>query len=211
MNISVKKMNIGFSSKKGYFFIVLIMFCLGLSFGLYTVKYMGPADKNDLIGYFTSFSKSLKNDPINYGSLLIEVVKKNVIIILPIFLFGLAFFGGPVILIIDLLKGFILGYTFSFIATVFDGKGFGLALISIIPQNLIYIPCIIGLSIISLSMSTESFKRKFFKKKIKEEGLFSEDILKKLGIILIMFIVGILVETYVSPSLIKFVATKFYL
>ena len=53
MNISGKKVNIGFNSRKGYFFIVLIMFCLGLSFGLYTVKYMGPADKNDLINYFT--------------------------------------------------------------------------------------------------------------------------------------------------------------
>lgn len=211
MNIAVKKMNIGFSSRKGYFFIVLIMFCLGLSFGLYTVKYMGPADKNDLISYFTSFTKSLENNPINYGSLLFEVVKKNVIIILPIFLFGLTFFGGPVILIIDLLKGFILGYTFSFIATAFDGKGFGLALISVIPQNLIYIPCIIGLSIIGLSMSTESFKRKFFKKKSKGDSLLSDGIFKKLIIILIMFIAGILVETYISPSLIKFVSTKFYL
>ncbi len=210
MNISVKKMNIGFSSRKGYFFIVLIMFCLGLSFGLYTVKYMGPADKNDLINYFTSFAKSLENDQINYGSLLFEVMKKNVIIILPIFLFGLTFFGGPVILIIDLLKGFILGYTFSFIATAFDGKGFGLALVSVIPQNLIYIPCIIGLSIIGLSISTESFKRRFFKKN-KGNSLLSDGILKKLVIIMTMFIAGIIVETYISPSLIKFVATKFYL
>lgn len=210
MNISIKKMNIGFSSRKGYFFIVLIMFCLGLSFGLYTVKYMGPADKNDLIYYFTSFAKSLENDQINYGSLLFEVVKKNVIIILPIFLFGLTFFGGPVILIIDLLKGFILGYTFSFIATAFDGRGFGLALISIIPQNLIYIPCIIGLSIIGLSMSTESFKRRFFKKN-KGDSLLSDGVFKKLVLILVMFTAGILVETYISPSLIKFVATKFYL
>ena len=119
MNISVKKIDIGFSGGKGYFFIILIMFCLGLSFGLYTVKYMGPADKNDLTNYFTSFTQSLGNNPINYGSLLVEVIKKNIIIILPIFLFGLTFFGGPVIVIIDLLKGFTLGYTFSFIATAF--------------------------------------------------------------------------------------------
>ena len=137
-------------------------------------------------------------------------MKKNVIIILPIFLFGLTFFGGPVILIIDLLKGFILGYTFSFIATAFDGKGFGLALVSVIPQNLIYIPCIIGLSIIGLSISTESFKRRFFKKN-KGNSLLSDGILKKLVIIMTMFIAGIIVETYISPSLIKFVATKFYL
>ena len=95
-------------------------------------------------------------------------------------------------------------------ATVFQGKGFGLAMISIIPQNLIYIPCIIGLSIIGLSMSTESFKRRLFKKN-KGDSLFSEGIVKKLAVIAVLFIAGILVETYISPMLIKFVVTKFYL
>ena len=209
MNISINKMNMGFSGGKGCFFIILIMFCLGLSFGLYTVKYMGPADKNDLVNYFASFTKSLGNNPINYGSLLFEVIKKNILIFLPILLFGLTFFGGPIILIVDLLKGFSLGYTFSFIATAFGGKGIGLAIISVIPQNLFYIPGIIGLSILGLSISTESFKRRFFKKS-KGESLFSDEVLKKLVIILILIIIGILVETYLSPSLIKFVAKKFY-
>lgn len=210
MNIGVKKMDMNLSSGKGYFFIILIMFCLGLSFGLYTVKYMGPADKNDLVSYFMSFTKSLENNPIKYGSLAFEVVKKNIIIILPIFLFGLTFFGGPIILIIDLIKGFTLGYTFSFIATAFEGKGIGLAIISIIPQNLIYIPCIIGLSIIGLSMSTENFKRRFLKKS-KGDSLFSNYLFKKLIIILVLFVIGVLVETYISPNLIKFVAAKFYM
>lgn len=210
MNIRVKKMDMNFSSGKGYFFIILIMFCLGLSFGLYTVKYMGPADKNDLVSYFMSFTKSLENNPINYGNLAFEVIKKNIIIILPIFLFGLTFFGGPIILIIDLIKGFTLGYTFSFIATAFEGKGIGLAIISIIPQNLIYIPCIIGLSIIGLSMSTENFKRRFLKKG-KGDSLFSDYLFKKLIIILGLFVIGVLVETYISPNLIKFVAAKFYM
>lgn len=210
MNILIKKMNISLDSRKSYFFIILIMFCLGLSFGLYTVKYMGPADKNDLISYFTSFTKTLENNPVSYGKLLFEVIKKNIIVILPIFLFSLTFLGGPIILIIDLLKGFTLGYTFSFIATAFDGKGLGLAIASIIPQNLIYIPCIIGMSIIALTMSAESFKRKFFKKS-KGNGKLPDGVLKKFLLLLIIYISGILVETYVSPSLIKFVAVRFYL
>jgi len=205
MNYLLTRLNDTFRDKKAYFFIVLIMFCLGISFGLYTVKYMGSSDKSDLTNYFFSFTNSIENEPINYGNLLFVVIKKNILIILPIFLLGLTFFGAPII-----LKGFTLGYTFSFMVTTFEGKGMGLALVSNIPQNLIYIPCFIALSVISLSMSTEKFKGKFFKHG-KNKDAFFDGVLNKLIIIIILFGIGILVETYVSPSLIKFVTKKFYL
>jgi stage II sporulation protein M len=171
---------------------------------------MGASDKKDLANYFSSFTNSIGSQPINYGNLLYEVIKKNVLIIVPIFILGLTFFGAPIILILDLLKGFTLGYTFSFMITTFDGKGIGLALASVIPQNLIYIPCFIALSVISLSMSTERFKGKFFKH-MKNKDPFLDGVLNKLIVILVMFAIGILIETYISPSLIRFVAKKFYL
>ena len=210
MNYLLTRLNATFRDKKAYFFIVLIMFCLGISFGLYTVKYMGDSDRSDLTNYFLSFTNYIGNEPINYGNLLFEVIKKNILIIVPIFLLGLTFFGAPIILVLDLLKGFTLGYTFSFMVTTFEGKGIGLALVSVIPQNLIYIPCFIALSVISLSMSTERFKGKFFKNG-KNKTFLGDGILNKLIIIIILFVIGILVETYISPSLIKFVAKKFYL
>jgi stage II sporulation protein M len=210
MNYVTTKLNDAFSDKKAYFFIVLIMFCLGISFGLYTVKYMGVSDRNDLTNYFFSFTNSIENQPINYGNLLFEVIKKNIIIIIPIFLLGLTFFGAPFILILDLIKGFTLGYTFSFMVTTFQGKGIGLALVSLIPQNLVYIPCFISLSVISIAMSTEKFKGKFFKRG-KSKDYFLNGVLNKLVVIIILFTIGMLIETYISPSIIKFVAKKFYL
>jgi stage II sporulation protein M len=210
MNYIITKFNDTFKDKKAYFFIVLIMFCLGISFGLYTVKYMGASDRNDLTNYFFSFTNNVENESIDYGRLLFEVIKKNIIIIIPIFVLGLTFFGAPIILILDLVKGYTLGYTFSFVVTTFEGKGLGLALVSIIPQNILYIPCFIALSVISLSMSTEKFKNKYFKNgNIK--SVFFADFLNKLVMIIILLSIGILVETYISPSLIKFVAKKFYL
>lgn len=204
------KLNATFKDKKCYFFIVLIMFCLGISFGLYTVKYMGPSDKNDLLNYFSSFTKSMSDEPIKYGNLLYEVIKKNVIIIIPIVILGLTFFGAPIILILDLLKGFIFGYSFSFVVSSFEGKGIGLALAAIIPQNLIYIPCFIALSVISLAMSTEKFKERFFNTPINK-SIFINGMLYKLSVIMIFFVMGILIESYISPNIIKFVARKFYI
>ena len=208
MNMIMNRFNATIRDSKGYFFIVLIMFCLGISFGLYTVKYMGLADKNDLLNYFSSFTNSIENESINYGNLLFEVIKKNIILIAPIIVLGLTFFGDPIILIIDLLKGFTLGYTFSFVATTFNGKGIGLAIAALIPQNLIYIPCIIVLSIISMGMSTEKFKGRFFKNS-KNKTTVSNGILYKFVLIIVLFTLGMLIETYISPNLIKFVAKRF--
>ena len=208
MNVLISRFNTTLRNSKGYFFIILIMFCLGISFGLYTVKYMGPSDKNDLMNYFSSFTNSIENESINYGNLLFEVIKKNMILILPIIILSMTFFGDPIILIIILLKGFTLSYTFSFITTTFDGKGVGLAIAAIIPQNLIYIPCIILLSVISIGMSTEKFKERFFNSSKNKNTVFN-GVLYKFLIIILLFTLGMLIETYVSPNLIKFVAKRF--
>lgn len=208
MNYIVDKMNVIFKDKKAYFFIVLMMFCLGISFGLYTVKYMGEADRNDLISYLNSFTNSIQGQPINYTELLFEVIKKSLILIIPILIFGMTFFGFPFILTLDLIKGFTLGYTFSFIASSFEDKGLLLGIISILPQNIIYIPCFIALSVICLDISVEKFKEKVFKSS-KAKNISLSDTLNRFIIIIILFILGILIETYVSPSIIKFVVSKF--
>ena len=54
------------------------------------------------------------------------------------------------------------------------------------------------------------FKGKFFKRG-KNKNYFIDGALNKLIIIIILFAIGIFIETYISPSLIKFVAKKFYL
>ena len=94
MNYVVDKVNTIFRDKKAYFFIVLMMFCLGISFGLYTVKYMGESDKNDLMSYLNSFTTSIQGQPINYTQLLFEVIKKSLILFIPIIFLGMTFFGS---------------------------------------------------------------------------------------------------------------------
>ena len=205
----LKKMNEAFRKNKLYYLFILLFFCVGVVLGVYTVKYMDEGDKTNLSNYFTSYINSLLESNTNYGSLFFNVLKKNLLLIVPIFLMSFLFFGAPIVLIIDLIKGFSVGYTFAFLITTYSNSGFMIAFISIIPQNLIYIPAFIILSIISLSFSIEHFKSRFSKKAWN----FKFNIKNHVIVIVLLFIlfgIGSIVETYISPNLIRFVVTKFY-
>ncbi|HCW53796.1 MAG TPA: hypothetical protein DG753_08690 [Clostridium sp.] len=125
-----------------------------------------------------------------------------------IIMFVMKFLRVLIILIFVLLRGFILSYTFSFITISCEGKGVGLAIMAIIPQNLIYIPCIILLSVISIELSTNKFKERFFKSGKNKKNVFNE-VLYKYLLIALLFTLGIFIETYISPNLIKFAVKRF--
>lgn len=211
MKEMAKKIGNAFEEHKIYYLLVLLFFCVGIVLGVCAVKSMNVTDRQDLTSYYTSFVNSIGKKPIDYGILLLDVLKKNILLIVPIIIFSFTFFGAPIILGIDLIKGFTIGYTFTFLLTTFNGKGLGIALSSIIPQNIIYIPCLIALSIIALSLSTTKFKEKFIRKTPIKNLIFYKGGLNIIIILLCIFIIGIVVETYICPNLIKFVLTKFYL
>ena len=79
-----------------------------------------------------------------------------------------------------------------------------LAIASVLPQNLFYIPCFIALSVICLDISSEKFKARFFKVK-KKENISRVELFGILFIIIILFCIGIFIETYVTPSIIRLV------
>lgn len=208
MNI-VNKLNSKFRENKMLYILVLIFFCVGIVLGTYTIKYMNVSDTTELSSYFTGFINSLGVQPVDSKVLLMEVLKKNIVVIILILVSSFTIVGSPIILLVDLVKGFTLGYTFSFLITTFSGKGIWIALASIIPQNLFYIPFLIGISIMSIDMSSMKLKDKFSNKGAKN-NIFSNELLIKLAFLFCLFVLGVIVETFVCPSLIKFIATKFY-
>lgn len=208
MNI-VNKLNSKFRENKILYILVLVFFCVGIVLGTYTIKYMNESYTTDLSTYFTTFINSLGDKPVDSKLLIADILKKNIIIIFIILIMGLTVIGSPIILLVDLFKGFTLGYTFSFLITTFSGEGIWIALASIIPQNLFYIPFFIGISIIAIELSSTKLKDKFSNKGNKK-SIFSNELLIKLSFLFSLFVIGVIIETFVCPSLIRLIAAKFY-
>lgn len=206
---TLKKLNFNKKENKLLYVMVFIFFCVGIALGTYIVKYMNANDATDLTSYFSSFAQSIVQEPVDNKVLLLNVLKKNLILITIIIALSFTAFGTPVILLVDLIKGFTLGYTFSFLISTFEGKGLWLALASTIPQNIIYIPCFIALSIIGIEFSSTKLKDKFFNKG-KVNTIVERELILKIGVLACVFIVGTIVEAYLCPNIIKFVVTNVY-
>ena len=206
MNV-IDKLNNSYRENRIYYFMVLIFFCVGIALGAFMVKYMNVNDSTDLSNYFSSFTESILVSQIENTKLFFNILIKISITVVIIIILGFTVFGIPFILLIDLIKGFTLGYTFTFLLTTFNGKGIWLAIVSILPQNIFYIPSFIVLSIISIEFSATKLRYKFFNKGtintiVKKELIF------KIGVLVCIFITGVFIESYICPNLMKFIVSK---
>lgn len=205
----ISKLRLNKKENKFFYLMVFIFFCVGIVLGTYIVKYMNTKDITDLTSYFSTFTESIVKQPVNNQILLFNILKKNLIIITIIIALSFTMFGTPIILLVDLIKGFTLGYTFSFLLLSFEGKGLWLALASTIPQNIIYIPCFIALSIVGIEFSSIKLKDKFFNKG-KVNTIVERELIFKIGVFACIFIIGTFIEAYLCPNIIKFVVTNVY-
>ncbi|MEQ8199517.1 MAG: stage II sporulation protein M [Clostridiaceae bacterium] len=195
-------------NNKAAYLITFLFFSIGIVLGAYTVKYMGSDSRIGLNNYFIAFVSSIGEKAIDYRKIFFFSLKNNIFLFGVIGIFGIFLFGFIVVLLANLLKGYVVGFTFSYLLTTYGYKGIGLALAAVIPQNIVIIPAMLLFSIIFINRSFRNIL--IMKNKSKK---FSPEI-KNLGNILIFFsillVIGIFVETFISPNLIKFIITKFY-
>lgn len=208
MNGFMDKLLQTLKNNRMYMLLVILFFSTGVVVGTYTIRYMDDVNKTNLSTYFTRFIGSVSESNPNTAKLLLDSIKNNFLPLLLIFLLGFTFIGTPVILIINAIKGFTVGYSFTFLLTTFDNTGIGLALGAVLPQNLIYIPIFLIFSTVAISISMEKLKNKL--KGINLNGDMNRNYFNIFIIFIVLFSIGIVVEAYISPNLIKYIVGKVY-
>lgn len=188
--------------------VSLLCICTGVVLGIYSVRYMGSFEKSDLSSYLQNFSNTLNNQGINSKSVLIETIKNNAVLIIGIWFLGLTMIGIPVILIIDIIKGFTIGFTTSFIVNALGIKGVWMSFLGVLPQNLIYIPCVIFASVLAMEFSVNLLRNKTNRLWEKNVWVKVTSYSFSFMFIAIIMFVGFLLESYITPNMIKLVVER---
>lgn len=187
------------------YIVCLLCFFTGVVLGIYTVKYMGDMERKDLIDYFLGFKESIGSVEVNNKQILFQSMKSNLPMIVAIWIMGITIVGIPVILIVDIIKGFTFGFTMSFVFYSMGYKGGWFLLMGVLPQNIIYIPCIIVGSVFAMKLSLMKLKDRL-NKQINYNGDYFFDYSMTFLIVTLIMILGFLYEAYITPKAIQSVA-----
>lgn len=188
------------------FLWVLLFFLVGIVLGSYTVYYMSDFNRVEITNYFNNFLEFLGGNSVSYTSILVDSVKSILPMVVIIVLLGYTAVGTPIILMMDLAKGYVIGFTFSLIVSMLGSKGVMLVLSGLMLQNLIFIPIIMLISVLAIRHSVTKLKMGVSRDRVKLD--VSRAYLNFQGLLSLIIISGILIETYISPNLIRLVISR---
>lgn len=189
--------------KKNYkeYIIVTVLFIIGIFIGVMIINSSQENQVNEISTYINEIITKYKElNNINKFELVIKSIKRNLLFAIVIWSAGTTVIGIPIVLIMILFRGIVLGFTISsIIITLGTLKGILFCMIALVLQNIIHIPAIltIGTSSIKLYKSIIKDKRK---ENIKIE-LIRHTIICILMIVLL--ILSEIIENYISFKLIK--------
>ena len=181
------------------YFIMIVIFAVGIFLGVLFIN--KTSDKSDIEKYINTYideTNSIENR--DYFVELKTDIKCNILLVFLLWFAGTTIIGIPIVLGIILFRGFCLGYTIASCVYILGKiKAIGFIFLTILLQNIIFIPSIIilGVSSIKLYKSIIKDRRKEnIKLSILKHSLVSL-------IILIALIISSVIKIEVSYRLIS--------
>lgn len=187
----------------GVYLVVTLFFIIGLAVGSITVKVLDLNTKKELVLYLNRFFQIIDNESIKNISICYQSIKNNFQIVFFIWLLSITVIGIPVTLFIISFRGFILGFSVAFFVEGMGWKGLLLTIFAILPQNIVYIPCILGICAISLKFSINVLKRNLSNGVVNQYKSSILNYTLYVGAIFLVMCLGSVIEGYLSPVLIK--------
>jgi stage II sporulation protein M len=158
---------------------------------------------DDLRQYLNSFLNSVgalaQNGQFPALKAWVEILKGQLYSLGILWLLGLTVVGAPLVILLVGARGFILGFTVGFLVKEKAGQGLLLALVAVLPQNLFYVPGLLGAGALALYFTMSLFKSS------RETPVFTRILLYTLLFIALALLVlaGTWVEAYLVPGIMR--------
>lgn len=136
------------NNSKEYIVITLI-FIIGIFLGVMFINNSQEIQMSEISSYLNNFTEKLKNtENLESIKILKTSIFENIVLAITLWFFGTTVIGIPVVFGIILYRGFCLGYTIATIIAVMGiGKGISFIFMTLVLQNIIFIPCIIAIGV----------------------------------------------------------------
>lgn len=181
------------------YFILIIIFLLGLIIGLIVVNNSSEEQETEITNYINTFITELKNgSKLDYFKLLKSSFGNNLLLVIILWFMSLVVIGIPAVYGMVGYKGFCMGYTISSVVmTLGTGKGIAFVLSSMLIHNIILIPCMLAVAVSGINLYKSIMKDR------RKENIKLEIIRHTVFclIMLVIMAVGSLIETYISSNL----------
>ena len=181
------------------YFILIIIFLLGLIIGLIVVNNSSPEQETEITSYINNFVSELKNgSKLDYFKLLKSSFANNLFLVITLWFMSSTVIGIPIVYGMIGYKGFCMGYTISSVVlSLGTGKGIAFALSSMLIHNIILIPCMLAVATSGINLYKSIIKDR------RKENIKIEIIRHTVFCLIMLAImaVGSLVETYISSNL----------
>ncbi|NMO96910.1 stage II sporulation protein M [Paenibacillus lemnae] len=196
-----------FKDQLPLYVFVAVLFLVGVLFGALMVNALSLEQQQDLAGYLDHFFVNLHEGsegaaPVSFGS----VASLHLKWIGLIFLLGLSVVGLPGILVLDFLKGVLIGFAVGYMVGQYSWKGLLFALVSVAPQNVLGIPVLMMCSVAGIAFSLYIIRYRLL---TQRGGKVTQPFTAYLTTTCIMAVLMLVVasfETWISPELMRWVA-----
>lgn len=183
------------------YFIIALIFLIGIFLGVMFINNTTYEQKMEISSYVNTYMEAFEQTTSdNNLELLQNNLRDNIILAIIMWFVGSTVVGVPIIFGIIVFRGFCLGYTISAITIVLGvSKGIGFTAISIIMQNILFIPAIISLGVSSLKTYKSILndkRRENIKLELIRHTVFC-------GLIALMLLLSAVVETEISTNLLR--------
>lgn len=179
---------------------VTFVFLLGISVGVFSEVLLTPENRSNMELFLshTLFPSELHDT--NLPSVFLRSIAINLGLLLIIILAGITIIGFPAALLVLIYKSVSLGFTSALLIETMGAKGVLTVFLTLVPQNLIYIPSFIIASIASLSLAISLII--VGPKGIKKSLASCAGNFIILYLIIAVFILGgCFIESFISPFL----------
>ena len=186
------------SNYKSYI-LVIILFSVGLFLGVLFINQ--TENQENVIKYINTYIDEIKISESNSTIVQLKTdIKNNIFLVFILWFAGTTIVGIPIVFGIIIARGFCLGYTISVCVSILGiGKGILFTLLSLVLQNLIFIPATLALAVSGFKLYKSIIrdnKKENIKLEIVRHTIFS-------FIMLILLLLSSVIEILVSTNLLK--------